>query len=177
MKQLEDYDHTQADRCNMCGADIVWVRTGASTFIPVDPAPVPGGELSIIAGIVQPPLGDLLDLIHGPDNRYTQHVRTCSELQGEEIIQQRIEEAMSKAPHPHEVKNCNCGESVFLAPSAASQKKIPLHSVADPTGNVFLNDKHEAVYVSAKNTPPQGATLYRNHIGSCPHSDQYRSPK
>src|ERR1700722_6700226 len=107
MKPLEEYNHTQPDRCNVCGAEIVWVKGVSGLCVPVDPEPVTWGELVIITGIIQPPLDSLLDLIFGPDCRYTSHVRTCSELRTEEAQQQRIERAMSKAPHPHAITNCN----------------------------------------------------------------------
>lgn len=84
---------------------------------------------------------------------------------------------MSRPKHPHEIKNCNCGARMFFAPSATSQKKIPMCEQPDPTGNIFLNDKHEAVYVSAKNPAPVGATLYTSHFADCPHAAQFRTNK
>jgi len=178
MKSLEEYSHTQPDRCNLCGNDIIWVKGASGIAIPVDPEPVRDGGLIIIMGIVQPPLNDLLDMIHGPDTRYREHVRTCSELRSDEAIQQRIEKAMSKAPHPHEIKNCNCGAPMFFAPSALGNgKKLPLCAEPSPTGNVFLNDKHEAVQVSGKNPAPAGATLYLSHFANCPHKEQFRTQR
>lgn len=177
MKPLEEYNHTQPDRCNMCGADIIWVKSVGGNCLPVDPAPVPDGELIIITGIIQPPLPSLLDLIFGPECRYRQHVRSCTQLSAEDG--HRIEKAMATAPHPHPVTNCNCGARMFMAPSAASggAKKIPMQELPTPIGNIFLNDKHEAVYVSAKNPAPAGATLYMSHFADCKFADQFRTKK
>ena len=177
MKPLDEYNHTQPDRCNVCGQDVVWVRSVTGNCVPVDPEPVRDGELTIITGIIQPPLPDLLDLIFGPDCRYRQHARTCSELSTRDGVQQRIERAMSTPAHPHEVTTCGCGARMFMAPSATSGKKIPMQERPSPTGNIFLNEKHEAVYVSAKNPAPAGCTLYTSHFADCPMASQYRTKK
>lgn len=178
MKPLDEYPHTQPDRCNACGEEIVWVQGASGVCIPVNPEPTRDGELTIIAGLVQPPLTDVLGLVLGTDCRYVQHLRTCPELRSQEAIQERIKQAMSKAPHPHEVKQCQCGASMFFAPSAKGNgKNLPLCEVPNPMGNVFLNEKHEAVHVSKANPAPDGATLYMSHFADCPARDQFRTPK
>lgn len=175
MKPLEDYNHTQPDRCNQCGADIVWVRLVSGNCIPVDPEPVPDGELIIITGIIQPPLPSLLDRIFGPECRYRQHVRSCTQLSAEDG--RRMEKTMATAAHPHPVTKCRCGASMFMAPSDTSGKMVPLQELPNPTGNIFLNSKHEAVYVSGKNPAPHGATLYTSHFADCPRAAQFRTKK
>lgn len=177
MRPLDEYPHCEPDRCNVCGQDIIWVRSISGNVTAVDPEPVPGGELVIITGIIQPPLDGLSDLIFGPNARYRHHVRTCHELEPQER-QEGYEKAMSTAPHPHEVSNCKCGASMFFAPSAkGNDKKIPLCAQPHPVGNIFLNEKHEAVYVSQKNPAPPGTTLYQSHFADCPFSEQFRTPK
>lgn len=178
MKPLEEYPHTQADRCCCCGEDIVWVRGASGIAIPVNPEPVPTGELIILMGEVQPPLNELLEAIVGPDVRYTQHVFTCSELRSDEAKRRRLEKAMSKPAHTHKTERCNCGADFFFAPSAKGNgKSIPVNVSPDPTGNLFLNDNGEAVYVSGQNPAPPGANLYTSHFANCPHATQYRSKK
>ena len=177
MRPLDDYPHCEPARCNVCGQDIVWVRSLSGNVTAVDVEPVPNGELTIITGVIQPPLDGLSDLIFGPESRYTHHSRTCTELDTQEK-QRNHERTMSKTPHPHEVKNCQCGASMFFAPSAkGNDKKIPLCAQPIPTGNIFLNEKHEAVYVSGANPAPPGATLYQSHFADCPFSSQFRSKK
>lgn len=78
--------------------------------------------------------------------------------------------------HPHEVKNCNCGASMFMAPTKAG-KKVPLCERPDPLGTIYLNDEHEAVYVSGENPAPPGASLYRTHFADCPFAEQFRTKR
>lgn len=177
MRPLEEYPHCDPSTCNVCGATIVWVRSLSGNVTAVDPEPVLDGELTIITGIIQPPLEGLSDLIFGPHNRYRHHLRTCEQLETQER-QRGFEKAMSKTPHPHEVKNCICGASMFFAPSAlGNDKKIPLCSEPSPVGNIYLNDQHQAVYVSQKNPAPPGSQLYKSHFADCPHSAQFRTKK
>lgn len=177
MKDLDEYNHTQPDTCHQCGQNIIWVKSVSGNCLPVDPEPVRDGELIIITGIIQPPLPTPLELILGPECRYRHHLRTCSELRSEDGVQQRIEKAVATAAHPHPVTKCRCGASMFMAPSATSGKMVPLQELPTPTGNIFLNSKHEAVYVSTKNPAPHGSTLYTSHFADCPHADQFRSKK
>ena len=177
-KPLEDYPHVQVDRCNCCGEDVIWVRGASGIAIPVNREPVPDGEVIIIMGEVQPPLNELLEAILGPDVRYKQHVMTCPELRTEEGQRRRLEKAMSKPAHNHKIERCNCGADFFFAPSAKGNgKNIPVCQHPDPTGNLFLNDKGEAVYVSGQNPAPPGAQLYKSHFADCPHAAQHRTKK
>ncbi len=177
MKPLDEYPHCEPDRCNVCGQEVVWVRSISGNVTAVDPEPVEGGELIIITGVIQPPLSELLGRIFGPSTRYRQHLRTCSELSTDEK-QRSHEKTMSQAPHPHEVKNCECGASMFFAPSAKGNgKKLPLCAHPSPVGNIFLNAKHEAVHVSGQNPAPPGAMLYQSHFADCPLANKFRTPK
>ena len=175
MKPLDEYPHTQPDRCNVCGAEVVWVRGVSGVYIPVDPEPVQGGEVTIIAGRVQPPVNELLGLILGPDQRYTQHLRTCPELRTQEARRERLEEAMTKESPAREITTCKCGARMWFA-TTEKGKQIPLQEHPSPTGNIFLRDG-VAVYVSAKNPAPEGAELYLSHFVDCPASAQFRSKK
>lgn len=177
MRPLDEYPHCEPDRCGACGADIVWVQTINGNAVAVDPLPVDGGELVIITGLIQPPLDGLTEAIFGQSARYKSHLRTCSDL-NDELKQRSHERAMSKAAHPHEITNCNCGARMFFAPSAKGNgKKLPLCELPSPVGNVFLNDRHEGVHVSAANPAPPGALLYMSHFVDCPNKEQFRTKK
>ncbi len=64
-------------KCAECGQPIIWVMSLSGNPIPIDPEPVKGGELLIICNRSQPPLGEILTKIYGPEPRYRSHVRTC----------------------------------------------------------------------------------------------------
>lgn len=179
MRPLDEYPNVQPERCAMCGEDIIWVKGASGIAIPVNPEPDRAGSIVIITGVVQPPLNDLLELIFGPDVRYTNHVMTCTELRAEDGQLRRLGKDMAKSAHPHAIEKCNCGAMFFKAPSAASDgsKKVPLCEHPDPTGNIFLDDQHRAVYVSGKNQPPANAVLYKSHFVDCPHASQFRTKR
>ncbi len=67
-------------KCGACNREIAWAQTIGGPAVPIDVLPVDGGELVIITGIIQPPLGEILDRIFGAGDRYTSHTRTCPVL-------------------------------------------------------------------------------------------------
>ncbi len=66
--------------CALCNEPIWWVQSLSGNVQPIDPNPVENGELTIICGRTQPPLGETLTKIYGPAPRFRSHVRTCKVL-------------------------------------------------------------------------------------------------
>lgn len=70
-----------ADKCRSCSAEILWVNSASTgNVMPIDAAPVEGGNIAIVAGKAVVLRGDLFEeSLCGP--RYQSHFVSCPNAQ------------------------------------------------------------------------------------------------
>lgn len=62
--------------CRTCHQRIVWARTAAGKAIPLDPDPVPGGNVVLVAGVATV-LGPIAGAYSLDPPRHQSHFATC----------------------------------------------------------------------------------------------------
>jgi len=70
-----------------------------------------------------------------------------------------------------------CRAEIGFAPTAASKARMPLNWVADPAGNVRLEDGYAVVVQQAELMPPTPDIRWMPHHATCPNADEWRQPK
>ena len=65
-------------KCGSCGADIIWVKTVAGNWQPLDAEPNPKGNIVLIDGFAHVLKGELFEPMIDPGKeRYLSHFATC----------------------------------------------------------------------------------------------------
>lgn len=77
-------------RCRSCGTEIKWAKTETGKSMPLDPTPVPDGNVELVNGIAHVHGG--ADLEHAQATNtvlHKAHFATCPKYQGELTKRQR----------------------------------------------------------------------------------------
>lgn len=85
-------------KCAQCGQDVLWIRSVSGNAIPIDPEPVKDpqeGDLLVIGGVSQSPMGEILTEIFGPE-RFRHHVRTCPQVKKRQDAAAKLREGKRK---------------------------------------------------------------------------------
>lgn len=68
---------SQPGKCKSCGASIIWIKTKSANLMPIDAAPVEGGNIAILDDTAHTISGKLFDDMIEPGPRYVTHFATC----------------------------------------------------------------------------------------------------
>jgi hypothetical protein len=73
----------------------------------------------------------------------------------------------------------SCQAPVVFVRTAASggAKSMPLDVEPTDAGNVWLNEKGQAVVVGAATPAPDGARMFLSHFATCPNRAEHRRSK
>ncbi len=65
-------------KCKSCGATMLWTKTPSGRNMPLDPDPVPDGNVILIDGVAFPFHPDHKNPEHNSQPRYKSHFATCA---------------------------------------------------------------------------------------------------